>query len=574
MSLDTATRAGTVICMTTPNSLPELSIDETTKCAIAVTDAEKLLLEKVKSGDEAIISTDLDIADADAWGIDQTIRSAFLRHVCLYPDLYNVDPWGIRISHSLIVGKLDFNSCGLAHPLSFIECRFDEQLEFEDAQTRFLGFTDCFLPGLNADSIIVSNSLWICDCIISNEVILQGSEINGSLYCEGTSFQLKEIQGELIKNDNEDLQNAINADGIKVGGDIILSNTKIIGGINISGSKISGDLSFDSSSISNPYNHTDDEPYALIAQRMIVKGRLFLTEMTSVIGRIDLRDAHVNSLVDDTTGWPKVGTLDIDCFTYNSLDDSSYSIDRLNWLDLMQTEVDENTPVFWPQPYEQLIKVLRLSGHEWDARRIAIAKHDRYQNYIHRQDVLANRLDDQLFLNDLEFNKKHEIKKQRSQLPANSSWHLRLIKLHKLLSGYGYAPWRALYFLLGALIVGNIVFAINNENGLMEPAKEKIYAHECYVNQSDCPHWLEIKHSAKNGDQRYVPPDYPDFNAFIYSLDVLVPIIDLKLENHWMPSSRGLWGTISRWYFWLHIAMGWIFTTIAVAGFTRLIKKD
>jgi len=25
---------------------------------------------------------------------------------------------------------------------------------------------------------------------------------------------------------------------------------------------------------------------------------------------------------------------------------------------------------------------------------------------------------------------------------------------------------------------------------------------------------------------------------------------------------------------WLHIAVGWIFTTLAVAGFTGLVKKD
>ncbi|MBZ0325221.1 MAG: hypothetical protein K8F57_03405, partial [Alphaproteobacteria bacterium] len=70
------------------------------------------------------------------------------------------------------------------------------------------------------------------------------------------------------------------------------------------------------------------------------------------------------------------------------------------------------------------------------------------------------------------------------------------------------------------------------------------------------------------------PSDYPVLDPMIYSLDVLLPIVDLHQESYWLPSVNKPYGALARWYMWLHIAVGWIFTTLAVAGFTGLVKKD
>jgi hypothetical protein len=31
---------------------------------------------------------------------------------------------------------------------------------------------------------------------------------------------------------------------------------------------------------------------------------------------------------------------------------------------------------------------------------------------------------------------------------------------------------------------------------------------------------------------------------------------------------------VLRWYFWLHIVLGWVFTSLWVAGFTGLIRSQ
>ena len=46
------------------------------------------------------------------------------------------------------------------------------------------------------------------------------------------------------------------------------------------------------------------------------------------------------------------------------------------------------------------------------------------------------------------------------------------------------------------------------------------------------------------------------------------------MQAYWLPddtTGRGAW---VRAYLWLHIAMGWALTLLAVAGFSGLIKQD
>ena len=88
----------------------------------------------------------------------------------------------------------------------------------------------------------------------------------------------------------------------------------------------------------------------------------------------------------------------------------------------------------------------------------------------------------------------------------------------------------------------------------------------------------------------------PAFDAFVYSIDVFVPIVDLHQERYWLPdANKGRvrwvvlpvptprpsvlvierrWGSILRYYFWFHISVGWILTSLWVAGLTGLVRKD
>jgi len=58
----------------------------------------------------------------------------------------------------------------------------------------------------------------------------------------------------------------------------------------------------------------------------------------------------------------------------------------------------------------------------------------------------------------------------------------------------------------------------------------------------------------------------------IYSADTLLPIVDLELQNVWIPDeAKAPW---VRRYLWLQILAGWALSLLAVAGFSGLIKKS
>ncbi len=301
--------------------------------------------------------------------------------------------------------------------------------------------------------------------------------------------------------------------------------------VRLPGAQIDGGLYCDSAT----FEARSPDEQAFNAERMNVQG-LFLWRLERApVGVVSLDHAHVGRLVDDARSWPAPGKLDLDGFTYDSLagDAPVGWRERRRWLEL-QRQKD-----FRPQPYEQLVVVLRRMGHERDALQIAIAKQDAY---LKRGDPSRRR---RLWM-----------------------WFLRIT------IRYGYEPWRALVYMAFAVVFAWMVFFISYHSGVMHPSKERVYLDDCYTGQaSSCKGWSAF-------DRRWsrepiqLPADYPEFNSFVYSVDTFLPIVDLHQENYWLPSGDKRWGWFFRLYLWLHIVAGWVLTSVAIAGLTPLIRKD
>jgi hypothetical protein len=97
--------------------------------------------------------------------------------------------------------------------------------------------------------------------------------------------------------------------------------------------------------------------------------------------------------------------------------------------------------------------------------------------------------------------------------------------------GYGYRPTRAMAWLLALLLAGTVIYGLHH------------------------PHPVE-------------PGKTPDFNAFVYTLDLLLPIIDFGQEKAF--NSHGAY----QWFAYLLIAAGWILATTVVAGITRAVNRQ
>lgn len=584
--------------------------------------AEKKLLAAAKVGGTAEIRTDLaNPAEGPwtGWEEKHEIRAKVIRHLLVHPDVYPLDPKGFDILGAHLTGPLDLENLKFELLLAFDRCLFDSAPLLRHSRTRILNFYACRMPGLWADGLQVEGALFLRQCECAGEVRLTDVKVSGPFDCVSTVFM----------NKGED---AFSADGISVSGDLSLDRASITGGTRLIGANVignldcsnstfthngkaafladnillKGNLNFVSATITGGVcliganvtgnidcheatfshdggtalhadklfvenslifigttiigatrliganinsnleclnatfiNATGD---AFNAQRMCVKASWFWVLKAPIMGGLNLTQASAGDFFDDGSGWPEKGKLKIDGFRYDNLIFPTTAKQRIRWLQLMpQIGLDQKL-IFWPQPYEQLIKVFKTAGHERDAREVAIAKQDAYRAYLKRQ---------------AEFNNV-------------TTWHRRLWLLFlKYSAGYGYETWRAGVFVLIFVSFAWMVFNSAYHEGHMAPAKERIYTQSCYTKNVECDKWrtdIQLKWTDKTLN---LPEGYPQFTPLTYAFDTLIPFVDLHQESYWMPTHLGY-----QIYLWLHIIVGWVLATIAVAGFTGLIKKD
>ena len=235
-------------------------------------------------------------------------------------------------------------------------------------------------------------------------------------------------------------------------------------------------------------------------------------------GRVRLTAAQVGSLVDDPKSWPEKGSLLLDGFHYARIQPMGAKM-RTQWL---------SRAPYGAQPYEQLATVLRSHGRQEDAKRILIAG-------------------------------------QRARVRYGSDpWFVKLwIKFLGFTIGYGFRPSLAVGWLLFLWLIGSVVFSCAERHAMMAPSD---------VGVMSTASWTE---------NRKVPPeyaDYPPFSAIAYSLDTMLPIVNLHMESYWEPSRSQEKSGTREWAVWWylrgHIALGWILTTLAVLGFAGLVRQD
>jgi hypothetical protein len=64
------------------------------------------------------------------------------------------------------------------------------------------------------------------------------------------------------------------------------------------------------------------------------------------------------------------------------------------------------------------------------------------------------------------------------------------------------------------------------------------------------------------------PDVQPPFQPFIYTLDLLLPVVSLHVRDAWIAHGAALWWSVG------FIVMGWILTTAVVLSLTGLLKRD
>ena len=126
-----------------------------------------------------------------------------------------------------------------------------------------------------------------------------------------------------------------------------------------------------------------------------------------------------------------------------------------------------------------------------------------------------------------------------------SAWHWFL----GISMAYGYKPLRLIYAAAVLILVGWGVFGYASAHAAMVPSK---------------PAEVSIA----------LPASYPRFSSLMYSVDTFLPIIDFYQEGYWIPNTHTALGRGVMTYVWFHTAMGWALSTLAVIGFSGLVRKE
>lgn len=246
---------------------------------------------------------------------------------------------------------------------------------------------------------------------------------------------------------------------------------------------------------------------------------LVLTVRRPPEGKVSLSHVRCASLRDNEKIWSATGALDLEDFRYDSLspaidlEDDATVERRLRWLRSAMTGE------YIPGPYDQFATMLRASGNEEHADTVLMAKQR------HRYAALA--------------------KGFRVLGPPVHVWSF----LQRWMVGYGYRPVRALGWLLILLIVGTLWFWLYPQ-----------HCHPVGGDPSDfaayplCP--------LTNQDDHLV------WNPFLFTLDLLVPIVDFGNKNRWSIPGYSMWlaATLE--------ASGWILATTVAAGLANLLRRN
>ena len=275
-------------------------------------------------------------------------------------------------------------------------------------------------------------------------------------------------------------------------------------------------------------------------------------------GSVNLSGARVDAVVDDPAHWPEPGGLLLNHFSYAAILGGPADAEvRLRWLALQDpARWGED---FWPQPYEQLSTVLADMGHDDDARRVLLEK-ERLQRRARRQRV------------------------------RSWSWRRALEVKDALLYvtvGFGRVPLLAFVWLFAIWLTGVGIYGAVAANDALRPnipvvlrspewvlcgveASTRIFVPSLGTERTG----LAAPGQSQLACYRTQPEaaTFPPFNMWMYSLDVLLPAMQIGHQTYGAPNVRQPWGYVGRIFLYVQVIMGWALSLLAVAGFSGIVK--
>lgn len=371
--------------------------------------------------------------------------------------------------------------------------------------------------------------------------------------------------------------NSIIADRINIDGSLFLRKMFLANrNVRLTGAVIGGDVDLSGGLFKGVFSKN-----CITCDGIEVKGDFAVRNGTVFEGGVSLSSGNLYKINDNIESWPDI--ININGLQYSGF----YGLcevnarERIKWLDKQKKE--HLSTEFKPQPWEQLIKVLRQMGHYEDAKIVAIEKQKRL----------------------------YQVGKIKG---AHRFFHYWFGKL----ADYGYRPLKLVKWMAGVWLACGLIYYAAAIYGLFGPSNPLVFHDPRYaacrpsdavspMSGSGKGNWFTCKDS---------PGEYSAFSPFIYSLDVILPVVSLGQEKDWGPItpaaspktgqyfpfdlvldvvetiSKPIWherqkldekdkpdqyafgGLLLRWLIWAETLFGWLATLLLAAVLSGAAKKD
>jgi hypothetical protein len=509
------------------------------------------------------------VANARVWDTDRVVRGELLTDL-LSGGRGSRDhrPRSVKLRGARITGQLDLEAISAVCPLLLQDCHLDEEINLMDARVPALRLHGCLVPRVLGNRLNTRHNLEFRDgCKVDGGIDLLGAHIGGSLVL-----------------DNADLANAdgsaLQAMRITVDGDVLCRNGFTAHStVDIVDAHIKGSLDFSGARL-----HNRDENAALAASRIRVERAVLFRNGFQSNGMVQIRNSRVGVFVDFAdakltnpnglalqannlivergisfgAGFKASGKVDlyaVNAFRlgigggqFDNPDDVAIDLRHMSAVNLLllpsqpprgavdlsfasATHFSDN-PETWPAEFrlrgftyetlenESVNVQARLRWLELHTGGYVPGIYDQLATaYRHAGRVEASRI--------VSIAKQKQRRRELS--PFGKVWNWLLY----VTVGYGYRTWWAGLWLLGLLTVGSVIFAGAYPDSMV-PATGVV----------------------------------PPFQPVAYTMDVLVPLVDLGQKKAWIPV-----GTAMIWS-WMLTGSGWLLTTAVVAGLTNAVKRD
>jgi hypothetical protein len=531
--------------------------------------AERRLWEAFPRGESVDLSTgDPALSDpslAERWGPERFVRAEVL--VALLAGAVEAESGhvaAVRLSGARILGSLNLGHAQVDVPLALTGCAFDEAPHFYWASMNSVHMMRCRLPGLIASGTRVDGHLWLEGSQVTGGLLLDGAHIAGILNMSGV--HLSNPGGDALLADrltvdaNVYLDQGFTANGevrlpgASVGGQLILRKARLHnpsgaalyasrlnvaanmfcdggfsaqGSIRLRGARVGGYLSFVGAQLAYP------DGTALNADDLAVETDVYCSDgFTShgavsfagarITGQLSLRNANLHNPSGTALSLQRLqaeevllrpaeqvkGVTDLSYARINLLRD-----DRATWPERLQLDGLQYESLDPPMSARERLDWIRRDTDGYAPQP--------YERLAQTYRALGLDADGRSVLLA-----KARDRRQTQGIPRKIvGW------FQDVLVGYGYRPFRAASWLMGLLVFGTIIFSLH-------------------------------KPAILNDD------DHPHFNAFFYTLDLILPIGDLGQERVFAPEG------VYQWIANLIVIMGFVLGLTVAAGATRALSRE